>query len=161
MNLKNNLTVLFKSIEFEDEWLSIQISSDIFNILFILYSETRYNVRNTFAFHRSVTSFSLPCFYPPFPLQGSRLSRSHHSYLNAHNYVVYKGPSPDRNKHTPFREFSAKFLFFLLSTLRISIKLVARAPRRSVQVSRLCVILPEHYTRFSLFVLVQSNSSSF
>lgn len=67
MNLKNNLTVLFKSIEFEDEWLSIQISSDIFNILFLFYIlklDTTYEILSLFIV--PLHHFLSPAFIPLF-----------------------------------------------------------------------------------------------
>lgn len=67
MNLKNNLTVLFKSIEFEDEWLSIQISSDIFNILFLFYIlklDATYEILSLFIV--PLHHFLSPAFIPLF-----------------------------------------------------------------------------------------------
>lgn len=67
MNLKNNLTVLFKSIEFEDEWLSIQISNDIFNILFLFYIlklDATYEILSLFIV--PLHHFLSPAFIPLF-----------------------------------------------------------------------------------------------
>lgn len=119
--------------------------------------------RNIFAFHRSVTSSSpsLPAFIMLFCYKVPGYHVATIRILTRITTLFIKG-RPQTVINTPLFANSQRNSFPpLLSASRISIKLVARAPRRSVQVSRLCVILPEDYARSLLFVLVQSNSSSF
>lgn len=119
--------------------------------------------RNIFAFHRSVTSSSpsLPAFIMLFCYKVPGYHVATIRILTRITTLFIKG-RPQTVINTPLFANSRRNSFPpLLSASRISIKLVARAPRRSVQVSRLCVILPEDYARSLLFVLVQFNSSSF
>lgn len=126
---------------------------------YILKTRIRYNVRNIFTFHRSVTSSSPPPLSPAFIMLFCYKVPGYHvatiRILTRITTLFIKG-RPQTVINTPLFANSRRNSFPppLLSASRISIKLVARAPRRSVQVSRLCVIPPEDYARSLLFVLV-------